>query len=78
VDKKSKRVIGTAFADGKQHDFRLYKESKVRVKSETEIGADSGYQGIAKLYAESALPKKRTMKNPLGKRLTALFQGSGY
>jgi len=67
VDKKSEQIICTAFAGGRRHDFRLFKESKVHVKPETEIKTDTGYQGIAKLHANSVLPKKKSKKNPLTK-----------
>ncbi|GMO48857.1 MAG: hypothetical protein Pg6C_11560 [Treponemataceae bacterium] len=39
----------------------------MRVMPETEIGAGTGYQGIAKLHAKSVLPEKKTTKNPLDK-----------
>lgn len=35
VDKHSKKVICTAFGNGKKHDFRLFKESKVRWTEKT-------------------------------------------
>lgn len=57
----------TNYAKGKRHDFRLYKESKVRTKSSTNIKVDSGYQGIQKIHPNCNLPKKRTKKNPLTK-----------
>ena len=41
----------TNFCNGKQHDFKLFKESKVRFKAATETLVDSGYQGIQKLHA---------------------------
>ena len=44
-----------------------YKKSQVRVKPETAIGTDTGFQGIAKLHANSVLPKKRSKKHPLSK-----------
>ncbi|MFP3033579.1 MAG: transposase family protein [Wolbachia sp.] len=34
----------TAFANGKQHDFRVFKESKVRMLSTTKVLADAGYR----------------------------------
>lgn len=58
-------MICVAFSNGKRHDFRLFKESKVRVKSETQLDTDTGYQGIKKLHAHSVLPKKKTKKKPL-------------
>ena len=67
VDKKSHKVICTAFCNGKRHDFRLFKESKVRIHPDTKALVDTGYQGIKKIHAWSQLPKKKTKKNPLTK-----------
>jgi IS5 family transposase len=60
-------VICTTFTNGKRHDFRLFKESKVHCRENTEILADTGYQGIGKIHALSELPKKRSKKHPLTK-----------
>lgn len=65
VDKQSKRIICTAFCNGKRHDFRLFKESKTYIHPETYIQAGTGYQGLQKLHAKTNLPKKRNRKNPL-------------
>ena len=67
VDKKSKEVICTSFTNGKRHDFRLFKESDVRLLPEIKTLTDTGYQGIAKLHGNAELPKKKTKKNPLTK-----------
>jgi hypothetical protein len=67
VDKKNKLVICTHFTNGKRHDFRLFKESGVRIHPEIRSLTDTGYQGINKLHQNSALPKKKTKKNPLTK-----------
>lgn len=67
VDKKTKQVICTSFANGKKHDFKLFKESKTHIHPETTTITDTGYQGLQKLHAKSALPKKRSKKNPLTK-----------
>ena len=45
VDKKSAQVICTAFSNGKRHDFRVLKESRVRFQKETQVVTDTGYQG---------------------------------
>ena len=65
VDKKTRKVICTAFANGKRHDFRLFKESKTHIHPETLAKTDTGYVGIKKIHANSLLPKKKTKKNPL-------------
>jgi hypothetical protein len=49
------------------HDFRLFKESKVHIHPKVQILTDTAYQGLAKLHANSKLPKKKTKKNPLTK-----------
>ena len=67
MDKKSQKIICTAFCNGKRHDFRLFKESKTRIHSQIEVLTDTGYQGIQKIHAKSRLPKKRSKKNPLTK-----------
>ena len=67
MDKKTKQVICTAFANGKRHDFRLFKESKTKINPDIKIITDTGYQGIQKLHSNSELPKKKTKKSPLTK-----------
>jgi hypothetical protein len=67
VDKKTRKVICTAFTNGKRHDFRLFKESRTKVNPGIKIITDSGYQGIQKLHHKSELPKKKTKKIPLTK-----------
>lgn len=58
-------MICTAFANGKCHDFRLFKESKIRIFEKVKILADTGFQGICKFHKNSITPKKRTKKHPL-------------
>jgi len=65
VDKKTRKILCTAFANGKRHDFRLFKESKTYILKEIQVDTDTGYQGIKRLHAKSVLPKKKTRKKPL-------------
>ena len=67
VDKASRKIICTAFTNGKRHDFRLFKESKTRIHNDITVITDTGYQGLKKLHANSELPKKKTKKHPLTK-----------
>lgn len=60
VDKKSSKIICTNFCEGKKHDFKLYKDSKVRWGKEIRAVVDSGYTGIKKIQSTSLLPKKRS------------------
>lgn len=68
MDKKSGKIISTAFSNGRKHDFRLFKESKHYVHKDTKILTDTGYQGMKKLHARTELPKKKSKKYPLSKK----------
>jgi hypothetical protein len=68
VDKSDKSVVCTAFANGKRHDFRLFKESNIRIDPEIIVKTDTGFIGIDKIHANSVLPKKRSKHNPLTKQ----------
>ncbi len=57
-----------AFSNGKKHDFRLFKESRTHVLPEILLEADTGYWGLARLHANSSLPKKRSKTHPLTKQ----------
>ncbi|WP_041621364.1 IS5/IS1182 family transposase [Orientia tsutsugamushi] len=55
------------FSNGKKHDFRLFKESKILIHPKVKAITDTGYQGIQKIHNNSELPKKKSKKNPLTK-----------
>ena len=65
VDPRRKRVVATAFAPGATHDFTLFKRSGAALAEGTGCLADSGYQGIRKLHANSCIPKKFSKHHPL-------------
>ena len=67
MDKKSQQIICTAFANGKRHDFRLFKESKTQIHPAIDVVTDTGYQGLQKIHVKTQMPKKRSKKNPLTK-----------
>ena len=67
ADKKTRKILCTAFDNGRKHDFRLFKESKTHLHSSIKCEADTGYQGITKLHSNAEIPKKRNKKNPLSK-----------
>ncbi|SPR09525.1 IS5 family transposase ISOt6 [Orientia tsutsugamushi str. Gilliam] len=43
VDKKTHQVICTNFSNGKKHDFRLFKESKILIRPKVKEITDTGY-----------------------------------
>lgn len=67
IEKKYKKVICTEYTNGKKHDFRLFKESKVRFKENTKVITDTGYLGLKKIHSNFEMPKKKTKKNALSK-----------
>ena len=65
VNQVTKKIICLAHSKGKDHDFRIFKESKVIFNQELECLADKGYQGIQKMHAMSCIPKKKPKKADL-------------
>ena len=62
------KIIALAFSNGKKHDFQLFKDSGIHVKAEKVLEADTGYQGLTQIHANSLLPKKRSKHHPLTKQ----------
>ncbi len=58
VDKKTHQVICTDFSNGKKHDFRLFKESKILIHPKVKAITDTGYQGILLVNEELKEEKK--------------------
>ncbi len=52
---------------GRTHDFTLLKRARLRILNSLKKYADSGYQGLLKLYANSLTP----IKNPRHRDLTS-------
>jgi IS5 family transposase len=67
VNKKTGLIISVHIAKGKKHDFKMFKESRLPIGKDTQIQADSGYQGIQKLHANCQIPHKKKKKQPLTK-----------
>jgi len=67
VDLSDFQIICTAYGNGKQHDFNLFKASGVHFNEQTQALADKGYQGLQKLHANSQIP----IKKPKGGSLSA-------
>ena len=65
VEKSTRRILCIAHEKGRRHDFKLFKRSKVRLHPETKAVVDGGYQGLQSVHANTAMPKKRSKKNPL-------------
>ena len=60
-------IICTCFCNGRRHDFRMFKESGLRLPEEIQTITDTGYLGLARLHKNALLQKKRGRKTPLTK-----------
>ncbi len=67
VDKKNSKILAVDFSNGKKHDFKLFKESKIRTNKETRVLVDTGYLGIDKIIKNSKIPHKSSKNHPLTK-----------
>ena len=65
VNKATAEIVCIHTANGKSHDFRIFKESKTYVNPKVVVVVDSGYQGLQKTHANTMLPKKKTKKKTL-------------
>ena len=52
-------ILSVDGAKGSQHDFAIFKESDVLIHPDSELVADSGYQGINKFHENSVIPLKK-------------------
>jgi len=65
VDKTTRKIICTAFANGKTHDFALFKTSGVHIAPWTKATVDTGYVGIKKFHTKSEHPIKLSKHHQL-------------
>ena len=65
MDKKSQQIICTDITHGKSHDFKLLKESGVKIYERIKVVTDTGYLGLQKIHTNTDMPKKKSKKNPL-------------
>jgi len=60
-------ILSVVTAKGQQHDFSVFKNSRLLLHPDVLLLADSGYQGIHKYHPNSTLPVKKKK----GQHLTA-------
>ncbi len=64
INPKNGEILCTAYGKGREHDFKLYKRSKIKIRKEVKCLAYKGYQGIQKHHYFSQTPKKKSRKHP--------------
>ena len=65
IDQRNGEILCTHYGKGSEHDFKLYKRSKIRIKKEVKCLADKEYQGIKKHHHFSQTPRKKPRKDKL-------------
>jgi len=59
VNQGTKQIVCTAYGKGREHDFSLFKSSRVQLQPEIMCLADKGYQGLTKMHPKSCTPKNK-------------------
>jgi hypothetical protein len=54
------RIICVDTTNGKEHDFSLFKNSKLGIREDIQAKVDLGYQGIADYHSNVEIPKKNS------------------
>jgi len=67
IEQRSGEILCTNYGKGREHDFKLYKKSKIRIKKEIRCLADKGYEGINKYHNLSQIPKKKPRRESFSK-----------
>jgi hypothetical protein len=65
INQRNKQVICTEVAKGRQHDFSIFKNSRIKVLQQVQLLADKGYQGIHHYHTKSYIPYKKPRNGQL-------------
>jgi len=58
-------ILSVVVGKGQQHDFWVFKDSRLLLHPDARLLADSGYQGLHKHHQNSTLPVKKKKGHPL-------------
>ena len=58
-DLTAHKIVSFYISNGKTHDFKMFKESNPRFREFLKGLADSGYQGISKIWSSVETPYKK-------------------
>ena len=60
-------ILSVRCARGTKHDFKILKESGLKINKNAQIKVDKGFQGILKLFWNAQVPFKASKHKPLTK-----------
>lgn len=58
-------ILAVRCARGTKHDFKMLKESRLKINENAQIKVDKGFLGILKLFANAQIPFKAAKHKPL-------------
>ncbi len=58
-------ILSVRSAKGSIHDFKILKQSKLKINENANIKTDKGFLGIKKLYPNAEVPYKASKHHPL-------------
>ena len=61
------QILSVICRKGHVHDFRILKDSRLKMHPDIKKLGDAGYQGMDKIYPNSQTPVKKTKTKPLTK-----------
>src|SRR3989338_5824384 len=64
-DEKKRILFLSPTKSGRRHDKKIVDKAVLKIPDAVGKWADTGFQGLAKLYPNVLIPKKGTKKNPL-------------
>ncbi len=64
-DEKKRILFLSPTKSGRRHDKRILDKSMLKLPDDVGKWADTGFQGLNKLYKNVVIPKRGTKKNPL-------------
>ena len=60
VDTQTLEILSMHTGKGSQHDFKLFKNSKIAISKDTKKRVDLGYKGIEKMHKNVIIPHKKS------------------
>lgn len=67
IDAKTKDILCVLVSNGKTHDFKMLKDSKIHISETIKILADLGFLGINKIHENSEIPHKSSKNKKITK-----------
>jgi IS5 family transposase len=60
-------ILSVRCARGTTHDFKILKDSNLKINEDAQIKTDKGFIGIKELFPNSEVPHKSSKHHPLSK-----------